>query len=125
MGFFSKCCAKSQLPVVHDGRGYPELNEVIVLYPDGKKIEGSYDGYGRVDGVDLCPGGYDHQLWTKLKFVLKSKYAGESYKELGRSYDEAAQGHFMADDFLDYCLEVGSFASHREYQKAFKELAAW
>lgn len=125
MGFFSKCCAKSHLPVVHDGRGYPELNEVVVLFPDGTKVEGSYDGYGRVGGVDLCPDGYDHRLWEKLKFVLKSKYSGESYKELGRSWNENAQGHFMADEFLDHCLEVGSFGSRSGYTKAFKKLANW
>ena len=69
MGFFSKTCAKTHLPVVADCINYPKLHTVVVLYPDGRKVEGSYDGYGRIDGMDLCPNGYDHDLWERLKFV--------------------------------------------------------
>lgn len=125
MGFFSKCCVKTHLPVVHDGRGYPELSEVVALFPDGRKIAGSYDGYGRVDDQEVCPDGYNEKTWASVKFVLASKYGGENYKDLGPSQDEMAQGHFMSDEFLDYCLKAGSFKSHSEYKKAFKELANW
>jgi hypothetical protein len=40
MGFFSKTCAKTHLPVVHDGRGFLELSEVVALYPDGRRLTG-------------------------------------------------------------------------------------
>jgi hypothetical protein len=125
MGFFSKTCAKTNLPVVADCKGYPELNEVVVLFPRGKKIEGSYDGYGRVGGVDLIGDAYDESKWDKIKFVLKSKYAGESYKDLGKSGDELAQGYFMSDRFLDLCMEKGSFKSYAEYKKALTEYGDW
>lgn len=125
MGFFSKTCAKTHLPIVADCVGYPKLNTIVVLYPDGRKVEGSYDGYGRVDGKDLCPDGYDHDLWESLKFVISDAYEGESYKNLGKSHNELAQGYFMDYKFLDYCVKVGAFKNHAEYKKYFKKLAGW
>jgi hypothetical protein len=125
MGFFSKTCAKTHLPVVHYCRGFPELSEIVALYPDGRRLVGFYDGYGRVDGEELCPGGYDEEVWDKLKFVLRFAYEGEDYKKLGRSRDELAQGHFMDDAFLRHCLEVKSFPSFKEYKATFKKLANW
>ena len=125
MGFFSKTCAKTNLPVVADCKGLPRLNEIVVLYPNGKKIEGSYDGYGRVDGEDLCPNGYDHDLWESLKFVIAIAYEGESYKDLGKSHNELAQGYFMSDRFLLHCMKVGSFASYAEYKKAMHKYGDW
>lgn len=125
MGFFSKCCAKTNLPIVSEARGYPELSEVVVLFPNGAKMAGIYDGYGRVDGQSLCPDGYDDNLWDQLKFVLKSHYNDESYWDLGSSGDEMAQGYFMADEFLDHCLQVGKFKNRQEYTRAFSRLAQW
>jgi hypothetical protein len=125
MGFFSKTCAKTNLPVVADCKGYPKLNEIIVLYPDGKRLEGSYDGYGRVNDIDLLPDGYEEDKWDALKFVLKWRYEGESYKQLGKSKDELAQGYFMSDRFLDLCVEKGSFKNYAEYKKAMKEYGDW
>jgi hypothetical protein len=133
MGFFSKTCAKSHHPVIHHGYGndwhkkYPQLFDIVVLYPDGRKLEGVYDGYGRVDGQDICPNGYDHDLWEKLKFVLKSHYNGETYDQVGKSHDELAQGHFMSEDFALYCVmrKPQGFKTYAEYKKAFKKYAGW
>jgi hypothetical protein len=125
MGFFSKTCAKTNLPVVADCKGLPRLNEIVVLYPNGKKIEGSYDGYGRVNGIDLLPDGYVEKKWDALKFVLKDKYAGEEYKDLGKSGDELAQGYFMSDRFLNHCMRVGSFDSYADYKKAMLKYGDW
>ena len=125
MGFFSKTCAKTHMPVVAECIGYPKLHTVVVLYPDGRKVEGIYDGYGRVGGIDLCPDGYDHDLWLKLKFVLADAYEGETYKDLGKSHDELGQGFFMDKKFLNHCMLKGSFQNHAEYKKAFKKLANW
>lgn len=125
MGFFSKTCAKTNLPVVADCKGFPKLNEIVVLYPDGTKLEGSYDGYGRVNDIDLLPDGYEEDKWDALKFVLKWKYEGETYKQLGKSHDELAQGYFMSDTFLKICMDEGSFKNYSEYKKAMKQYGDW
>jgi len=125
MGFFSKTCAKTNLPVVADCKGFPKLNEIVVLLPNGKKLEGSYDGYGRVGGVDLMPDGYIEQEWDAIKFVLKEKYNNESYEELGMSGDELAQGYFMSDRFLKICLDEGSFKNYSAYKKAMEKYGDW
>ena len=78
-----------------------------------------------LDGIDLCPDGYDHDLWLKLKFVLADAYEGETYKDLGKSHDELGQGFFMDKKFLNHCMLKGSFQNHAEYKKAFKKLANW
>lgn len=134
MGMFSKVCSKSFYPVIHHGygddwhRNYPELYEVVALYPDGNKLEGLYDGYGRVGGTPVCPGDdYDHELWESVKFVLKKFYEGESYEELARSHDELGQGHFMSERFIQYCVyeKPEGFKSYRSYSNAFRRYANW
>lgn len=133
MGFFSKTCAKTNLPVIHHGygndwhRNYPQFSEVVVLYPDGRKLEGTYDGYGRVDGESICGEEYDHKLWEKVKFVLKRYYNGEKYEDLGKSGDELGQGHFMAEKFILYCATVQreGFKNYAAYKRSFKKLAGW
>jgi hypothetical protein len=124
MGFFSKCCAKSHLPIVNKYRdgAPPALTEVVALTPNGKKVEGIYDGYGRVGGIELYE---DYNDWRKVKFVLKMHYNGESYDDLPKSYDEMAQGYFMDQRFLTHCMLVKSFKSRADYMKAFKKYAGW
>jgi hypothetical protein len=118
MGFFSKCCAKSKLPVVASWRKFPPLDQVVVLLPDGSKLAGQYDGYGMVDDEEISD-------LEASKFVLASKYAGERYEDLPESMWELGQGYFMADEFLNHCMEVGSFKNEAAYKKAFKKLAGW
>lgn len=125
MGFFSKTCAKTHLPVVAQCKDLPRLNEIVVLLPNGTKLEGSYDGYGRVGGVDLMPDGYVEKEWDAIKFVLKEKYNNESYEELGMSGDELAQGYFMSDRFLKICLDEGSFKNYSAYKKAMEKYGDW
>lgn len=124
MGFFSKTCAKSYLPILADARDVPQLSNVVALLPNGAIVEGSYDGYGRVDGKDLreIDGKW---IWNDVKFVLKIWYGGEKYDEIGPSYDERAQGWFMHDGFIKHCLKKGKFKSHDEYMKAFDKYAKW
>lgn len=125
MGFFSKVCVKTNKPVVHNMRGFPALSEVVALYPDGRKIEGFYDGYGRVGGEDLCPDGYDEKTWDSIKFVLANAYDGEEWGALPESHDELAQGHFMADKFLRHCESIDGFKNYAEYERVFKTMANW
>jgi hypothetical protein len=119
MGYFSKTCAKTHLPVVVADLGIPHLNNVIALLPDGRKFSGSYDGYGRVDGEEL------HDDWDEVKFVLKDFYDNETYTDLGKSGNELAQGFFMDKQFLHFCIKNGPFKSRSEYTRAFKKYANW
>lgn len=119
MGFFSKTCAKTHLPVVAEPVGIWKLNRVIALLPDGRKFRGSYDGYGRVDGHEVA------EEWDKVKFVLEAYYEGEEYKDLGKSGVELGQGYFMDRKFLHHCLLNGPFKNRAEYTRAFKRLANW
>jgi len=119
MGYFSKTCAKTHMPIVVEALDLPRLNMVVALLPSGRKIEGSYDGYGRVNGVDLM------DAWDKVKMVLKDHYADESYAQLGNSGNELAQGYFMDRKFLHHCLLKGPFKSRAEYTRAFKKYANW
>jgi hypothetical protein len=125
MGFHSKCCVKSNLPIVVEAKGYPLLNEVVALLPDGVVAEGSYDGYGRVGGVDLLETETGEWQWPKVKMVLKTHYAGEKYDDLPEPQTEMGQGYFMANEFLDYCLTHGPFKTRAQYVRAFGKYANW
>lgn len=125
MGFFSKCCAKTNLPIVTQYKGFPEFSDVVALTPDGRIIKGSYDGYGRVDDEDLRETPEGKWIWEKVKFVLAPHYNGEKYNELPKSHDELAQGYFMDEEFLKHCKEVGSFKNRAAYVRAFKKYANW
>jgi hypothetical protein len=96
----------------------------VALFPDGRKIRGAYDGYGRVGGEEICPGGYDEKTWKACRFVLAKYYEGEGYRDVKPSRDEPAQGHFMCDGFLYYCLST-EFKTFAEYSRAFKKLGGW
>jgi hypothetical protein len=124
MGYFSKTCATTHLPVVVPEIGIPQLNLVVALFPDGRKLEGAYDGYGRVGGHDLMAE-YSDSEWNKIKFVLQNKYEGEDYDNLGKSGNELAQGFFMARKFLQHSILKGSYKDYAEYKRTFKKLAGW
>lgn len=121
MGFFSMTCAKTHLPVVVPEIGIPQLNEVVALYPDGTKREGSWDGYGRIDGREVVDGGYDDKKFSQIKFVLKSKYAGEAYSDLGKSGREIGQGFFLARPFLHHSILKGAYKNYAEYKRTFNK----
>jgi hypothetical protein len=110
---------------VVESLGIPHLNNVVALLPDGRKFEGSYDGYGRVNGESLVESEDGEFIWPKVKFVLRDYYSGEAYGDLGNSDDEKAQGFFMDKAFLHYCIKHGAFKSRAEYTKAFKKYANW
>ena len=127
MGYFSKVCAKTNLPIVHDERGFQALNNVVALLPNGEKITGSYDGYGRVNDVSLVENEAGDYIWDDVKFVLQQHYQGEAYNDLGKSGDELAQGHFMDNKFLIYCTIINpdGFKTYARYKSVFKKMAGW
>lgn len=124
MGFFSKTCAKTHLPITSSHKS-KDFSHVVALLPDGSVRIGSYDGYGRVDGESVMENEKGEWVWEKVKFVLSSHYKGEAYHDLGKSGDEMAQGYFMADEFLTFCKLHGPFKNRAGYVRAFKKYANW
>lgn len=124
MGYFSKCCAKTHLPILTEYKDVPQLSKVVALLPDGTKAQGLYDGYGRVGGEDVVERD-GKWVWPKVKMVLANYYNGETYDELPKSGDELAQGYFMSNEFILYCLTHGPFKNRAGYVRAFKKYANW
>jgi hypothetical protein len=113
VGTFSKCCAKSHLPVLMDdvwGKQAPRLTHVVALMPDGSRRVGEYDGYG----MDLDDYG-------SAKFVLQAFYAGENFDELPESGDEPEQGYFHAPEFVAALETLSGFTTYQDYRSAVIE----
>ncbi len=111
MGLFSWDCRGCGHPMLHD-MGVTHaindwMNDVVVINPDGSKLEGSYDGYGRFDGVeyDFALIDWDHLpagnpcVWHRACWEVAGK--PDEYKPSSSSDD---QGHFFvagAHDMAD------------------------
>ena len=80
MGFFSKTCAKTHLPIVSHYKDIPRLSEVVALLPNGKKFTGSYDGYGRVAGTGLVETARGRYQWPEVKMVRPSTTTARNIK---------------------------------------------
>lgn len=102
MGFFSwKCnhCHKEILaPYPHT-----KWSEVVVLTQGGSILMGTYDGYGRVDSMDVldaCPQFYHSHCWDE---------AGKPLEHTGESEPADAQGYFLSPKELreNYPIEDG------------------
>jgi hypothetical protein len=118
MGFFSKLCSVSNLPVMADTTGLgDDASEVVVVFKNGSTLRGVYDGYGRVGGEDLLDD------WDNIKFVLRKYYAGQTYAELGKSHDDPGQGFFYDDETIVAWHEQGGFASFEEFVTAWREVS--
>ena len=104
MGFFSQDC---------EGCGHPALSiyvvnaindwmvQVVAVQPDGSLNQGSYDGYGRVDGCEREDGepivGTDATVWHKACW----NKAGKPAEYRGASRGSADQGYFFEDPTHD------------------------
>lgn len=103
MGFFSWKCAKSNRPVMADmgvqNSPWEFASDVIVLFKDGSRVVGSYDGYGRVIGdsytelVEL-----DENRW---RMVIRRYYNNESFDDLPKNEPDPGQGWFYDDSDLE------------------------
>ncbi len=118
MGFFSKLCAVSNLPVMSERAGLPDFSEVVALFPSGSILRGSYDGYGRIEGVSLMDDSrYD---FDDAKFVLAKFFKpGTTYDQLPVSQYDPGQGWFYSDDDLLRWMAQGGFKSVNEFNEAF------
>jgi hypothetical protein len=83
MGFFSFKCAKSKLsiPAFPYAKLPEQASHVVLVLPDNKKVKGIYDGYGKIDGIDLYDemariifGTADRELiWNGINRVYSGK----------------------------------------------------
>ena len=100
MGFFSWECAKSKKPVMSryavQDTPWAFASEVVVVFNDGERISGTYDGYGCVGGYDVLEAG-EHN-W---RMVIERYYAGETFNQLPPNQHDQGQGFFYDDDDLE------------------------
>ena len=100
MGFFSWQCAKSNKPVMAkvavQGTPWAFASDVIVLFNNGDRLSGTYDGYGRVDNFELLD--YSEERW---RMVIKHFYQGETFEQLPRNKHDQGQGFFYSDEELE------------------------
>ena len=103
MGFFSWKCAKSEKPVMADigvmNSPWSFASDVIVLFDDGRRVQGSYDGYGRVGELELLD--YREETW---RMVIEKYYSGESFDQLPKNKYDPGQGWFYNDNDLEKIL---------------------
>ena len=93
------------------------MNDVVVIQPDGEMLQGSYDGYGRVDGVDIKyeigkeePTVYHKACWETV---------GSPTEYTGGSESAPDQGYFFGEGAHDMPIEdIGSIMASLAKSKA-------
>ena len=100
MGFFSWRCAKSDKPVMAEiavrNTPWQFASDVIVLFKDGRRAQGTYDGYGRVGELELLD--YREETW---RMVIDRYYNGETFDQLHKNKYDQGQGFFYNDEDLE------------------------
>ena len=100
MGFFSWQCAKSEKPVMAEvavrNSPWDFASDVVVLFSNGDRISGTYDGYGRVNGLELVD--IAEERW---RMVISKYYNGESFDILPKNKYDRGQGFFYSDEDLE------------------------
>jgi len=100
MGFFSWQCAKSEKPVMAEvavrGSNWEFASDVVVLFKNGDRITGIYDGYGRVNGFELVD--LPEDRW---RMVIEKYYDNETFDKLPQNKYDRGQGFFYNDDELE------------------------
>jgi hypothetical protein len=132
MGYFSWTCAKTKKPIlapVNDWFGR-NFSKVVVVRKDGKTMEGSYDGYGRVECDDFTIEDVSEKINIKFKLVLQSFYNEETFAELGKNERDPRQGFFFEDQELIQIFgsppeeELLRMNQQKKYELFFDELKA-
>jgi hypothetical protein len=100
MGFFSWRCAKSDKPVMAEvavrNTPWAFASGVVVLFKNGDRVRGTYDGYGRVDEFELID--YPEERW---RMVIEKFYDGETFEQLAQNKYDQGQGFFYNDGDLE------------------------
>jgi hypothetical protein len=102
MGFFSwQCCICHHAvlsPYSVDGKSR-HLNEVVLFLDDGRKVQGTYDGYGRIytddDELFQIPLGPTYDAEIKLAHQCCAKNI-KDIRAYGSSQHEPNQGYFWS-----------------------------
>ena len=99
MGFFSWRCAKSYKPVMAEvavrNTPWAFASRVVVLFKNGNRVSGTYDGYGRVDGFELIE--HPEERW---RMVIDQFYNEETFDQLAQNKYDQGQGFFYNDEDL-------------------------
>ena len=85
MGCFSYGCAVCDQEILGgEDPGYSKFNKAIVLWPNGDRISGEYDGFGRIGGIENLA--EQHGGW---KIVHQSCYQGQAFDTLSDGNNHA------------------------------------
>jgi hypothetical protein len=74
-----------------------------VLFKNGDRVSGTYDGYGRVDEFELID--YPEERW---RMVIGKFYDGETFEQLAQNKYDQGQGFFYNDEDLEEEFSVKS-----------------
>ncbi len=107
MGFFSWDCKSCGHPALGDmaiNNVNQWMNVVVALFPDGSRMIGEYDGYGRVNGVDIYE--YDDnvvELWHKACWIKagKPEYSAPSDRSADQGWFFNEGTHDMKEPIPD------------------------
>ena len=88
--------------MAHDavvGSPWEFASKVVVLFKNGNRVDGIYDGYGRVYGDVLfelteCPE-------SEWRMIIKDYYDGEEFERLPQNRNDPGQGFFYGDEDLE------------------------
>jgi len=124
MGFSSYTCAKTNLPILNSNSwGYmPETYEVVMLFKNGDRVTGSYDGYGRVDlDIGVAVESIHAAMENKEAKLVLQKFCtpGDTFESIvGFSRREPGQGHFHDPARIRKWYDKGGFKTYAAYCKA-------
>jgi len=96
MGFFSWNCNECGHPLLSryaTNKINSWMRLVVAVKPDGTTIEGGYDGYGRVDGVEIHDDEYDSCCYHAACWQKAGKPT-----EYRVSASAECQGYFFGDE---------------------------
>ena len=100
MGFFSWRCAKSDKPVMAEvavrNTPWAFASGVVVLFKNGNRVSGTYDGYGRVGELELVD--HPEERW---RMIIEKYYNGETFDQFEKNPWDQGQGFFYNDVDLE------------------------
>jgi len=125
MGFSSFTCAKTNLPILNHTSwgGIPDAYRVVLLFQNGDRVTGEYDGYGRVHTTSgaTVDAVYDIIEKKEAKLVLQKFCTLEdTFTTVGKNHHEPGQGHFHDATKVRRWYAQGGFKNYSSYKKAMR-----